>query len=216
MQIELNAVSDAEIITDQVMSSAYRTCCRTNAPAVVATVQAWEQKVASFHQARLQLAQKLGGPVSSMRWLQAHYIGGVQLTGGVELDRHWRRPDQWGYRTLRKRPKIPRGMQLVKPEAIYAEHDRLLELWAAYCPERIDANEVWKALGIHLGSIALWGGRFFSCGQTAYILLGFRHDQQSPQKISERGDPSIDWAGEATVISFAEYEAALNGLAAPE
>jgi hypothetical protein len=208
MQSGLNTITEDEIDIDQAPWGAYRTCYRTTLPAVVTTVREWEQKLIGFNQARLRLARALGGPVSSMIWMQRHCVGGVKLVGGVELARHWRQPDEWGYRALRPKPRIPRGMRLVGPATIQAEHERLQGLWARHCPPPLDAGEVWQALGIHLASVSLWGGRFFSRGRAAYIALGFSHDRQEAQAADKPGQPSADWAQEAAAISVDEFLAA--------
>ena len=198
MHIDLNTPTPAAALEPSV-SRAHRTCYTTCAPVVVDAIKAWERKQAAFNKARRRLGEVFGGVAVSFSWLHTQFIGGLKLGGGVEVDRHWHRPDRWGSRALRSRARIPRDMQVISPAAIHAEHDRLLARWARACPASIDASEVWQALGIHLGSVSLWGGSFFRCGDKAYLTLGFDLEQ---------GQPGVTWLAEATPITPAEFEAA--------
>lgn len=208
MHIDLNSRAPGATPT---VGSQYRTCYLSHAPEVVRAIQAWEQQQATFYQARQRLGDVFGGVAVSFAWLQTQFIGGIRLAGGVELDRHWRRPDRWGYRTLRLRARIPANMRLIPPATIHAEHDRLLACWARHCPAPIDASEVWQRLGIHLGSVSLWGGHFFYQDGAAHISLGF------DPSLEEAGQPALAWLAQAMPITSAMFDAARdrsNGAAA--
>lgn len=53
-----------------------------------------------------------------------------------------------------------------------AEQQRLEELWKAHCPDDIDRDEMWEAIGVERGGIWLSGGVCFSYGDTVYLNLG--------------------------------------------
>lgn len=175
MHIDLNTFDSKADSAAAVIHHAYRTCYATSDHRVVRAIHTWEKDVAAFDLRRQTLGEVFGGEAVSFTWLQSRFIGGVKLKGGVEVDRHWRRADRWGFRSLRLRARIPHGMRLIPPAVIETKHERLKALWAQHCPSALDASEVWQTLGIHLGSVSLWGGAFFTCGEVAYISLGFNH-----------------------------------------
>lgn len=191
MHIDLNAwtLSSTSGDADRL---AYRACCVTRDRAVVQAIKAWEAQVEAFEKAKQRLGNLLRGTPVSFTWLQGRFIGGVQLIGGVELDRHWRRPDRYGARTLRLRARIPANLKLLTPATIHDKHERLLAIWRQHCPARIDADSTWEALGISPSSVSLWGGDFFVQGEEAYVRLGF--DPRAEQ-------PGTEWLASATPIA---------------
>jgi hypothetical protein len=200
MHIDLNTLDSNVESPAQNIAQAYRTCYTTSNPRVVRAIHAWERGIAVFDMASRALGEVFGGEAVSFTWLQSRFIGGIKLAGGVEIDRHWRRADRWGFRTLRLRARIPKGMQLIPPAVIHAEHERLQALWARHCPAALDGSGVWQALGIHLGSVSLWGGALFTHADVAYISLGFNHCTQNA------GDSKLDWFEHATLIEPAEFD----------
>lgn len=176
--------------------SAYRTCCVTGDDRVVQAIQEWQAKVADFENAKQRLGHLLRGTPVSFSWLQSRFVGGIQLVGGVELDRHWRRADRYGARTLRLRARIPANLKLLTPSAIQDKHERLLAVWQQHCPARIDADLTWQTLGVSPGSISLWGGDFFVQGDRAYVRLGFE-----PQP----NQPGLEWLAEASPVAAEEF-----------
>lgn len=69
---------------------------KTTAPAVVATVIAWDAKRATWNTQRPKLGQVFGGETSPRRSGSRSYVSGVKLSASPELDVHWCRPDQYG------------------------------------------------------------------------------------------------------------------------
>lgn len=200
MHIDLNTFDAKADSAASAINHAYRTCYATRDLRVVKAIHAWERRIALFDFACQALGEVFGGEAVSFTWLQSRFIGGVKLKGGVELDRHWRRADRWGFRTLRLRARIPQGMRLIPPAVIHTEHERLKDLWTRHCPAAVDASEAWQALGIHLGSVSLWGGTFFTCGEVAYISLGFNHCARNTS------DFELNWFEQATLIEPAEFD----------
>ncbi|WP_426149631.1 hypothetical protein [Pseudomonas sp. DC3000-4b1] len=176
--------------------TAYRTCRVTSDSGIVQAIREWEAKVAAFENAKQRLGHLLRGTPVSFTWLQGRFIGGIQLVGGVELDRHWRRADRYGARTLRLRARIPTNLRLLTPSTIQDKHERLLGIWHQHCPARIDADPTWQALGIGPGSISLWGGDFFVQGERAYVRLGFE-----PQL----DQPGLEWLADADPVAPEEF-----------
>jgi len=82
---------------------------KTTAPAVVAAVNAWDTKRAAWNVQRAKRGQVFGGETSPMRSGSRSYVGGVKLSASRDLDVHWCRPDQYGYRALRSSAKPAKG-----------------------------------------------------------------------------------------------------------
>nr|WP_314872116.1 hypothetical protein [uncultured Pseudomonas sp.] len=160
------------------MSDSYH--YKTTSPAVLEAVRAWDEKLNAFHDQRKKLAEVFGGEGSPMYSGNDKYVGGVKISASKELDVHWCRPDDHGYRSLRTAPKIPKGTDKPARAAIKAEHARLRALWVKHCPARISADDAWKAIGLDWGTIWLSGGVFFELDGTVYLHLGF--------KLSDDGD----------------------------
>ncbi|MGC9742259.1 hypothetical protein JTH53_07000 [Pseudomonas capeferrum] len=179
---------------EKAMSTSYH--YKTTSPTVLEAVRAWGEKLKSFHVQREKLAEVFGGPGSPMYSGNDKYVGGVKISASKELDVHWCRPDDHGYRSLRTAPKIPKGIDKPARVDIKAEHARLQALWVEHCPARISADDTWKAIGLGWGSIWLSGGVFFELDGTVYLHLGF--------KLSDDGDQVEG----ATEIMASELETA--------
>lgn len=169
---------------------------KSSAPSVLAAVQAWDARSAEFDAKREALAKVFGGPGSPMCSGGDRYVGGVKISDSKELDVHWRRPDEYGYRMLRSVAKPEKGASKEARAKYKAEHERLIALWDEHCPERISRDEVWKAPNIDWGSIWLSGGVFFQHEGVVYFNLGFQ---------LEPGSQNVEGAEE---ILASEFEAA--------
>lgn len=176
------------------MSASYH--YKTTSPAVLEAVRTWDEKLKAFHGKREAMSKTFGGPGSPMYSGNDKYVGGVKISASRELDVHWCRPDDHGYRSLRNAPKIPKGTEKPARAEIKSEHARLQALWAERCPARISADDTWKAIGLDWGTIWLSGGVFFELEGTVYLHLGI--------KLSDDGD-QVDGA---TEIMGSELEAA--------
>jgi hypothetical protein len=169
---------------------------KTNAAPALAAIDAWDVKRAEFDRKREALKDVFGGPGSPMYSGSDSYVGGVKISESRDLDVHWRRPDEYGYRALRHAAKAEKGATKEARTAYKAEHERLAALWQEHCPERISKDDVWKALGVDWGSVWLSGGVFFKYEATIYLNLGFQ--------LKEGGE-HIEGA---TEIVASEFEAA--------
>ena len=169
---------------------------KTTAPAVVAAVIAWDTKRACWNTQRAKLGQAFGGETSPMRSGSRSYVGGVKLNASRDLDVHWCRPDQYGYRSLRSSAKPTKGTPKEARAAQVAEHERLSALWKEHCPASIDMDEAWKAIGLNPGALWMCGGVFFDLDGVVYLNLGLR---------LENGNENIEGAAE---ILGSEFEAA--------
>lgn len=149
-------------------------CYKTTAPSVLAAVLAWEDKRKAFHAQREKMNDVFGGPGSPMRSGNDSYVGGVKISASKDLDVHWCRPDDHGYRSLRTSAKIPNGTEKEARAELKTEHERLRALWVEHCPARISMDETWKEIGLDWGSIWLSGGIFFELDGTVYLHLGFQ------------------------------------------
>ena len=146
---------------------------KTNAASVLAVIQAWNSKPAEFDAKRVALKDVFGGPGSPMSSGGDSYVGGVKISDSRDLDVHWCRPDEHGYRSLRTASKPAKGESKEARAAYKTEHARLIELWKEHCPARIRRDEVWKDIGIDWGSVWLSGGVFFEYEGAVYLHLGF-------------------------------------------
>ena len=168
---------------------------KTTAPAVVAAVIAWDAKRKEWDAQRAKLGQVFGGSASPMRSGSRSYVG-VKLSASRDLDVHWRRPDQYGYRALRSSAKLAKGTSEVHRSAQVVEHECLSALWKEHCPASIDRDEAWEAMGLNPGALWLGGDMFFERDGVVYLNLGIR---------LEDGNESIEGA---TEILGSEFEAA--------
>ncbi|MGF6590732.1 hypothetical protein [Pseudomonas sp. 2835] len=183
---------------------------KTEAPAIVAIVQEFYTKKAEQQAALVVLGEAFGGQVASMRDITCHYAGGVKLSASKELDVYWRRPDEYGYRSLRSTPLLPKGGSKEDRAAYKAEHSRLLELWAKLCPPRLSNHTYWEKTGINTGNLLLNGGIKFELDGVAYFNLGYHLDQAKHLEKVAAGQPSYGWIEGVIEITASEYETARN------
>ena len=169
---------------------------KTTTPAVVAAVIAWDAKRTAWNAKRAKLGQVFGGETSPMRSGSRSYVGGVKLSASRELDVHWCRPDQYGYRSLRSSAKSAKGTSKEDRAAQVAEHERLSAMWKEHSPASIDQDETWEAMGLNPGALWLGGGVFFELDGAVYLNLGIQ---------LEDGAEQIEGAAE---ILGSEFEAA--------
>ncbi|MCV4344543.1 hypothetical protein [Pseudomonas capsici] len=167
---------------------------RTESPSVLAAVRGWMAKRVTWDAQREKLGQAFGGAASPMYSGSRSYVGGIKLSHSRELDVHWCRPDDHGYRALRTSAKHVKGSDKNVRAAEKLEHQRLLDLWTEHCPQNIDRDEAWKEIGVDPGSIWLGGGVFFELDGVVYLSFG-----------SESSASAVDGV---TEILGSEYEAA--------
>lgn len=181
---------------------------KTVAPDAVAIVRRfYEQKDAQL--AAMQcLGELFGGAIAPMRDITSHFAGGVKLGSGRELDMHWRRPDEWGYRSLRAAAVVPKGLTKEQRAAIKAEHARLVAQWETHCPPRLDTHDYWEQLGINTGNLLLCGGIKFELDGTAYFNLGFDINEADHLGKVAAGQPTSGWIVGAVEITAGEFEKA--------
>mgnify|MGYP006195457967 CR=1 FL=1 len=145
---------------------------KTESTKVLAAVRAWDEKKTAWDAQRKKLGEAFGADASPMYSGSRNYVGGIKLSASRDLDVHWCRPDEYGYRSLRRAPKHAKGIDKEARAAEKAEHQRLEELWKAHCPDDIDRDEMWEAIGVERGGIWLSGGVCFTYGDTVYLNLG--------------------------------------------
>lgn len=190
---------------------------KTAAPGPVVIVRHfYEQKDVQL-EAMKHLGKLLGGPIAPMYDITGHFAGGVRLPNSHEVDVHWRRPDEYGYRSLRQNAKPPKGTNKDDRAAIREEHRRLMTLWAENCPPRLSAHKYWDQLGVNTGNLMLSGGVKFEVEGVAYFNLGFDIKESDHLANVEAGKPSAGWIAGAVEITASEYEVArrlkVNGKA---
>ncbi|WP_225935650.1 MULTISPECIES: hypothetical protein [Pseudomonas] len=166
---------------------------KTESATVLAAVRAWDEKKAAWDAQRTKLGEAFGADASPMYSGTRNDIGGIKHSASRDLDVHWCRPDEYGYRSLRRAAKHAKGTDQEVRAAEKAEHQRLDDLWKAHCPDAIDRDEMWQAIGVERGGIWLSGGVCFTYG-TVYLNLG-----------SKAADGDVD--GLVEIVS-SEYEAA--------
>lgn len=175
---------------------------------VVATVQEFYQAKDLLTDRLADLGKVFGGPVAPMRDLTSHFAGGVKLSASPELDVHWRRPDEYGYRSLRHKAVPPKGITKDQRAAIRTEHERLCELWKAHCPPRLETHDYWSRLNVNTGNLLLCGGILFEHQDVAYFALGFEINKAGHEEKVAAGKPTSGWINGAVEILPSEYEAA--------
>lgn len=181
---------------------------KSEAPETVAIVQEFFQAKAALNERLVALGSLFGGIVAPMRDITSHFAGGVKLSASRELDAHWCRPDEHGFRSLRQKAAPPKGITKEQRAAIRAEHERLRELWKENCPARLDAHEYWDRLNVNTGNLLLCGGIKFEHQGVAYFCLGFGIDADRHQANLAAGKPTAGWITGAVEILPSEYEAA--------
>ncbi|MDA7086534.1 hypothetical protein PH586_09100 [Pseudomonas sp. SA3-5] len=181
---------------------------KSAAPAVVAIVRDFYTQKDALNAGLLALGQLFGGAVAPMRDITGHYAGGVKLSASRELDVHWRRPDDYGYRALRVAATPAKGTTKEERAAIRAEHERLLGLWRDHCPPRLSAHKFWGQLGVNTGSLMMCGGIKFELDGTAYFHLGFAINEAEHLAEVAACQPTAGWIEGAVEIVASEFQAA--------
>ena len=181
---------------------------KSSEPATVEVVRSFYIMKDAFSALLVALGVHFGGKVAPMRDITSHFAGGVKLTGGAELDAHWCRPDDYGYRSLRSTAKLAKGISKENRAAIRAEHERLVALWAEHCPKRLSSHEYWQRLGVNTGNLLMSGGVKFELDGTAYFHLGFQINEAEHRANVADGKPSCGWIEGAVEILASEYESA--------
>lgn len=166
------------------------------APSVLAAVTSWTERKAAWNASRIALGKVFGGEASPMFSGSRNYVGGVKIGDGRDLDVHWCRPDQHGYRSLRRSAKFAKGTSKDDRAVQAAEHERLSALWKEHCPPSICMDDAWEAIGLNSGALWMCGGVFFELGGVVYLNLGLQ--------LQEDGEHILG----ATEILASEYEAA--------
>lgn len=177
-------------------------------PATVAIVREFYSMKDSLNAQLAALGTHFGGKVAPMRDLTSHFAGGAKLAGGSELDAHWCRADDYGYRSLRSAPKLAKGTSKEDRALIRTEHERLVALWAEHCPKRLSSHEYWQRLGVNTGNLLMSGGIKFELGGTAYFHLGFQINEAEHLAQVAAGKPTSGWIDGAVEILASEYETA--------
>lgn len=181
---------------------------KSSEPATVEVVRSFYVMKDAFSALLVALGVHFGGKVAPMRDVDSHFAGGVKLSGGTELDVHWCRPDDHGYRKLRTAAKPGKGISKDERTAIRAEHERLVALWNEHCPARLSTTEYWDRLGVNSGSLWLCGGIKFELNGTAYFHLGFQINKAEHHANVAAGQPSSGWIDGAVEILASEFQAA--------
>ncbi|OLU22500.1 hypothetical protein BVH03_25095 [Pseudomonas sp. PA15(2017)] len=181
---------------------------KSAAPETVAIVVDYYQAKDRFLGQLNDLGKLIGGKVAPMHDVGSNFAGGVKLSDSRELDAHWCRPDEWGFRGLRSAPKLPKGITKEERAAIRAEHERLQQLWQEHCPARLSSAEYWDRLSINTGNLWLCGGIMFEHQNTAYFNLGFSISQADHEAALAAGQPTSGWIEGASEILPSEYQTA--------
>lgn len=181
---------------------------KSSEPETVAIVQSFYVMKDAFSALLIALGEHFGGKVAPMRDVDSHFAGGVKLSGGAELDVHWCRPDDHGYRALRTAAKPGKGKSKEERAAIRAEHERLVALWNEHCPARLSCTEYWDRLGVNSGNLWLCGGIKFELDGVAYFHLGFQINKAEHHSQFAAGQPTSGWIDGAVEILASEYETA--------
>lgn len=179
---------------------------KSAAPATVAIVHEFYTAKDALDAGLIALGELLGGPVASMRNLTSHFAGGVKLSSSRELDVHWCRPDEHGYRSLRTAAKPAKDTPKEQRAAIRAEHERLLNLWREHCPQRLSTHEYWQRLNVNTGNLLLSGGIKFELDGVAYFHLGFELNEANHLAAVAAGKPTSGWIDGASEILPSEFE----------
>lgn len=81
---------------------------KTKALSPVAIVRDFYKQKDAQLEAMDRLGKLFGGAIAPMHDITSYFAGGVKLSKGRELDVHWRRPDEYGYRSLRQNAVPPK------------------------------------------------------------------------------------------------------------
>jgi len=183
---------------------------RSEDPTVITTVRSWYEQRAAFDAARIQFGKVFGAEAARMKNIDSFFVGGLKLSASRDLDVHWCRPDDFGYRSLRAKVIPPKGTPKEERAAMRAEHERLQSLWAEHCPKRISNRDTWHQLGINTGNILMCGGINFELEGVAYFHLGFPIDKAKHLASAAAGKPTSGWIEGAVEIVRSEYSAAAD------
>lgn len=181
---------------------------KSESPEVVAIVREFYQAKNVLSEQLAKLGKLFGGAIAPMRDITSHFAGGVKLSDSRELDVHWCRPDEYGYRSLRQQAVPPKGITKEQRAAIRAEHERLRDLWKEHCPPSLDTHDYWDRLNLNTGSLLLCGGIKFEHQGVAYFALGFSINQADHEAKVAADQPTSGWISGAVEILPSEYEAA--------
>ncbi|WP_455928928.1 hypothetical protein [Pseudomonas fluorescens] len=181
---------------------------KSSEPATVAIVREFYLMKDVLSAQLIALGVLFDGKVAPMRDLTSHFAGGVKLTGGAELDAHWCRADEHGYRSLRSAPKFAKGISKEDRAVIRAEHERLVALWAEHCPTRLSSHAYWKRLGVNTGNLLMCGGIKFELDGTAFFHLGFQINEAEHLAKVAAEKPTSGWIDGAVEILASEFQAA--------
>lgn len=181
---------------------------KSEAPATVAIVREYYAARDAFSSELVALGALFGGAIAPMRDITSHYAGGVKLSGSSDLDVHWRRPDDYGYRSLRVAAKPAKGTPKEERAALRAEHERLLNLWRENCPQRLCTHDFWDRLGVNTGNLMICGGIKFELDGIAYFHMGFQINKAEHHDNVAAGKPTAGWIEGAVEILPSEFEAA--------
>ena len=181
---------------------------KSTAALTVATVRDFYTQKDALNAGMTVLGQLFGGAIAPMHSITDYFAGGVKLSANRELDVHWCRPDEFGYRSLRRAAKPAKGTSKEERASIRAEHERLLTLWRDNCPPRLDSHQYWDQLGVNTGNLMLGGGIKFELDGTAYFHLGFSINQVDHLSKVAVGKPTSGWIEGAVEILASEFQAA--------
>ncbi len=181
---------------------------KSSEPATVAIVREFYVQKDEFVAQLKVLGSMFGGKVAPMRDVDSNYAGGVKLSGGAELDVHWCRPDDHGYRSLRAAAKPGKGLLKEDRAAIRAEHERLVATWNEFCPKRLSGSSYWGRLGVNTGNLWMCGGIKFELDGVAYFHLGFQINEAEHLADIAAGKPTRGWIAGAVEMLPSEYETA--------
>lgn len=181
---------------------------KTAAPEAVGIVQEYFQAKEQLQQQTRALGEVFGGAAAVMRDITSHFAGGIKLSHDNNLDVHWKRPDQFGFRSLRSKASIAKGQTKEVRARNQTEHERLQALWNEHCPPALDIHEYWDRLGINTGNLMLGGGIKFELQGVAYFAIGFDINEVDHKTKVAEGKPSSGWITGAVEILPSEYEAA--------
>lgn len=188
---------------------------KSNEPATVAIVRDFYIQRDTLNAQQAELGRIFGGKVASMRGITSLFTGGIKLSGGPELDVHWRRADDHGYRSLRSSAKPVKGTPKEVRTALRAEHERLIALWKEHCPKEVSIHDYWDRLGVNSGNLFFSGAVKFELNGTAYFNLGFQIDKAEHLANITAGKPTSGWIDGAVEILSSEYEAARQAKLKP-
>lgn len=181
---------------------------KSESPEVVAIVREFYQAKDVLNEQLAKLGKLFGAAIAPMRDITSHFAGGVKLSDSRELDVHWCRPDEYGYRSLRQQAVPPKGITKEQRAAIRVEHERLRDLWKEHCPPSLDTHDYWDRLNLNTGSLLLCGGIKFEHQGVAYFALGFSINQADHEAKVAADQPTSGWISGAVEILPSEYEAA--------